>query len=527
MSDVNQNEIQSAPVAQRQDEKAMVDSQSLDHKSTDDTAAVVAQEPKRKGGLGPVALIFACGAALFSDGYVNASSGPTNTIIGIMYKGRASAAQLSAFSKRYSSLAFAGTLLGMLTFGVASDRIGRKFGMIFASLWLTLFSVLISGAWGAGGSLGGLFAALEAYRFLQGIAIGAEYPAGSVACSENTEAKDVNPARQQMYFIVATNSMIDLGFVAATLVAFILYNIFGDNHLEWVWRLTLGLGAIPPLAVLFFRFRMREPEHYRKGAIRKNVPWMLIIRKYWVRLTAVCISWFIYDWVSYPAGLYSSYFVSRIVPDNNLYQSLGWSCLINAFYLPGTIIGALVTDRLGPKNTMIIGLLCQCVIGFALAGSFETLKGNLPGLVVLYGIYVAFGEFGPGNNLGLLASKAVSPSAVRGTFYGFAAAIGKVGAFTGTYVYTQIQSDLAPEGESNDLYFAGPFYIGSALALVSAASIFFFVPPVVKDGMTKTDEEFYEYLKENGYDMANVGLIDNAAENPESGEGRVKSKESS
>lgn len=164
--------------------------------------------------------------------------------------------------------------------------------MIFASLWLALFSVLISGAWGAGGSIPGLFAALEAYRFLQGIAIGAEYPAGSVAASENTESKDVNPRRQQLYFVLSTNSMIDLGFVAATLVALILYQIFGEKHLVWVWRLTLGLGAIPPLAVLFFRVKMAEPEHYRKGAIKRHVPWLLVLKKYWLRLSAVCIAWF-------------------------------------------------------------------------------------------------------------------------------------------------------------------------------------------------------------------------------------------
>ncbi|KAE8241073.1 hypothetical protein A4X03_0g8220 [Tilletia caries] len=39
------------------------------------------------------------------------------------------------------SLAFAGTVLGMLTFGVLFDKIGRKFGMIFASCWLAMFSV--------------------------------------------------------------------------------------------------------------------------------------------------------------------------------------------------------------------------------------------------------------------------------------------------------------------------------------------------------------------------------------------------
>jgi hypothetical protein len=39
---------------------------------------------------------------------------------------------------------------------------------------------------------------------------------------------------------------------------------------------------------------------------------------------------------------------------------------------------------------------------------------------------------GPGNCMGLLASK-TSPTAIRGQYYGVAAAIGKVGAFVGTW----------------------------------------------------------------------------------------------
>jgi hypothetical protein len=39
---------------------------------------------------------------------------------------------------------------------------------------------------------------------------------------------------------------------------------------------------------------------------------------------------------------------------------------------------------------------------------------------------------GPGNCVGLLASKS-SPTAVRGQFYGAAAAVGKIGAFVGTW----------------------------------------------------------------------------------------------
>lgn len=39
---------------------------------------------------------------------------------------------------------------------------------------------------------------------------------------------------------------------------------------------------------------------------------------------------------------------------------------------------------------------------------------------------------GPGNCLGVLAAKS-GPTAVRGQYYGVAAAIGKVGAFIGTW----------------------------------------------------------------------------------------------
>lgn len=45
---------------------------------------------------------------------------------------------------------------------------------------------------------------------------------------------------------------------------------------------------------------------------------------------------------------------------------------------------------------------------------------------------VAHSISGPGNCLGLLASK-TSPTAVRGQFYGAAAAVGKIGAFIGTW----------------------------------------------------------------------------------------------
>lgn len=44
--------------------------------------------------------------------------------------------------------------------------------------------------------------------------------------------------------------MIDFGYVVSAIVPVILLAIFKDN-LEPVWRLSLGLGIVPPLSVLY------------------------------------------------------------------------------------------------------------------------------------------------------------------------------------------------------------------------------------------------------------------------------------
>ncbi|KAK0554552.1 glycerophosphoinositol permease [Tilletia horrida] len=279
------------------------------------------------------------------------------------------------------------------------------------------------------------------------------------------------------------------------------------NHLTLVWRLSLGLGALPPLTLLYFRAKMQEPVHYRKSSIKYGqMPWFLIFKRYWVRLAAVSLAWWIYDWVSYPAGLYSDYIVGQVLgPDASFQANLGWGVVINLFYIPGTLLGALVNDRLGPKYTMIIGLLVQAVIGFGMTGGYGNLKNHIAGFAILYGLFLSAGEFGPGNNLGLLASKATGPTAVRGLFYGIAAAIGKIGAFVGTYVFDPISLSLAHGDENADIYTTGPFYIGSALALLSALVVFLFVPNIGQDGMLKEDEEFRRYLEANGYDTSTMG----------------------
>ncbi|KAF8874001.1 putative metabolite transporter [Infundibulicybe gibba] len=450
-----------------------------------------------------VSLIFACGTALFSDGYANGVIGNVNTILTRIYGPAALAAH--SYSRSLSSLGFAGTIVGMLTFGYISDKLGRKFGMMTATGIVALFSALSAASAGARGSTGGMLSMLSAMRFLLGIGVGAEYPCGSVSASEQSEEPGINKNAQHRWFALATNSMIDFGFVISAFVPLVLFWIFGNNHLRAVWRLSLGLGVVPALAVLLWRIGMKEPTRFRKDSMKTApIPYMLILRRYGGSLAAISLTWFIYDIITYPFGIYSSTILNNVTGGStDLGVILGWNVVINLFYMPGTLIGAFVVDFLGPKWTMITGLLLQALTGFIMSGLYSPLSHHIAGFAVVYGIFLSFGEFGPGNCLGLLASK-TSPTAVRGQFYGIAAAIGKAGAFVGTWTLPiMIDTFGGPESLKGN---TGPFWIGSGLAVLSALVTIFFIRPLSHDGMEEEDRLFREYLEQNGYDTSAMGL---------------------
>ncbi|KAF9237651.1 major facilitator superfamily domain-containing protein [Melanogaster broomeanus] len=448
-------------------------------------------------GLSSVSLIFACGTALFSDGYANNVIGMVNTLLKRIYG--ADAIDGHNYSTALTSVTFAGTIVGMLIFGWISDKIGRKFGMMTATGIVAFFSILSAASTGANHSLGGIF--------LMGIGIGAEYPCGTVSASEQTEQEGIAKNAQHRWLVLATNTMIDVGFVVGAFVPLVLYWIFGDNHLRAVWRLSLGLGLVPALAVFLWRLRMTEPESYKKNAMKSvRIPYWLVIKRYWKSLFGLSLAWFIYDYITYPFGIFSSTITDNITGgDTSLTVVFGWSVVINLFYIPGTVIGAFAVDYMGPKVTMISGLLAQAVIGFIMSGLYVQLTSNIAAFAVVYGIFLSCGEFGPGNCLGVLASK-TAPTAIRGHYYAVAAAVGKIGAFIGTWFLTQTINDFGgPDTAKGN---TGPFWLGSGLAILSALVVFFLVKPLTHDGMKEEDEKFRLYLEEHGFDTSLMGIPD-------------------
>jgi hypothetical protein len=102
-----------------------------------------------------------------------------------------------------------------------------------------------------------------------------------------------------------------------------------------------------------------------------------------------------------------------------------------------------------------------------------------------------------------------------GRYYGIAAAAGKIGAFTGTYLFKVIQDAAAPKDKILDHKVKrgrNPVLIASVFAFVSACMAYFLLPECGQDSIEEEDQRFKQYLVDNGYDTSSMGLAAATAE---------------
>lgn len=111
---------------------------------------------------------------------------------------------------------------------------------------------------------------------------------------------------------------------------------------------------------------------------------------------------------------------------------------------------------------------------------------------------------------------------VQGKYYGIAAAIGKIGAFVGTWgrsrrkwlnrrgipliavlVFPYIQAAGGDDEVASAQY---PFWVSSSLCILSAGLTLFCLPHIGQDTIQLEDERYRAYLEENGYDTRQLGM---------------------
>lgn len=355
-----------------------------------------------------------------------------------------------------------------------------------------------------GTTIEGMFWMLTIARGITGFGTGGEYPASSTSASESANAYTLKGRAR--IFILVTNLPLTFGGPLAASIFLIVLQATGTNHLSTLWRVCFGVGIIFPVSVFYWRVKMINSKLYRRGAIRKQVPYGLVLRYYWRALIGTCGTWFLYDFVTIPNSVFSGTIISNIVPAGNIQRTAEWQLLLGAIALPGVIIGAFLCDKLGRKNVMMIGFGGYLVFGLIIGCAFKQLSSILALFIVFYGILLSFGNLGPGNMLGIVSTESYA-TAVRGTCYGLSAAMGKAGAAVGTQVFLPIENNLGVRWT---------FIIAAIIGAVGIAVTYFFIPNLTGDDLAIEDEKFRAYLVNHGWhgimgeedlkDSANAGI---------------------
>ncbi|KAK3663072.1 hypothetical protein LTR22_005981 [Elasticomyces elasticus] len=379
----------------------------------------------------------------------------------------------STIKTRLSNSYLIGEIFGMLFFGFLIDRIGRRTGIVFATLFLVLGVIIATAAHGT--TPLGMFWMMIIGRGIAGFGAGGEYPTCTTGSSEAADENEHVRRKRGILVAMATDFSIDLGFVVAGVVALIVLAAYDERTSDGVWRVCFGLGFVLPVnpndrehAIPQARHETEHPVHARSQAILETDAGNES------RLVHV---------VTYPFGIFSSSIISSLNPNDTLVQNIGYGTVVNLFYLPGCVVGGFLMDWIGRKQTMTLGFICWSIMGFIIGGALGPIQSITPLFLILYGIFNAFGEMGPGVATFLCGAESF-PTPLRGHFLGLAAAFGKAGAAIGTQVFTPIQNSV--------------FLIGAAFAATGGLIAWFLIPDRERD-LESEDARFRAYLEANGY----------------------------
>ncbi|KAK6457290.1 permease [Scheffersomyces xylosifermentans] len=431
-----------------------------------------------------VLMILCAGFALISDGYQNNVMSMLNKVFAIKYP----EVYTPDLSTSVSNASLVGTILGQVAIGLTCDYIGRKWSIVTATLFLIVGTIMCAAAHGV--TVNGMFWMLIISRGVTGFGIGAEYPSSSVTASE---AANESVKRRGGAFILCTNLPLSFGGPFALIIFLIVNKITGKTHLEALWRTMFAIGAFWPLSVFYFRLKMVTSVLYKKSAIKQVAPYWLALKYYWPRLIGTTVAWFLYDFVTFPNGIFSAGIISNVIPKSesqNLEKIAEWNLLIGAIALPGVFIGAYLNDLIGRKYTIMLGFSGYIVFGLAVGLAYDKIKTKTALFIVLYGLMMSCGNLGPGDGMGLISSESYA-TPIRGTCYGLSAAIGKVGAVVGTKTFTPIQKNLGNRWT---------FIIAACCGLAGVLVTFIFVPHLKEEDLLEEDVKFKNYLIDQGWE---------------------------
>lgn len=259
--------------------------------------------------------------------------------------------------------------LGGILFGHLGDRIGRKPTLIMSMTIMgsatALMGVLPSYA------TAGLAAPvlLVILRFIQGFGIGGEWGGAVTLMIESA------PRNRRGIFGAAVQTGSGFGIILSALTVTILTTALTPAQLiAWGWRIPLLLSVLLIVIGLIIRSQIDEsPQfaqlHDRAKIVR--VPVLEILRHHF-RTVLLAIG--MYVAVAAFGFTQGVFFVSYLVNDVGVSRSTAITAnLIAAIcYLLTTLVGGLLSDKIGRRNAYLIGAVVLIPAGFIMFGAGST-----------------------------------------------------------------------------------------------------------------------------------------------------------
>ena len=372
-----------------------------------------------------------------------------------------------------SSTALLAAALGAIVFGRIADRFGRK--VVYGYELLILAAGAIASAFAPNVIL------LLIFRFVLGLGIGGDYPVSATLMSEYSNRYD----RGKLITLVFSTQA--LGLIVGPLLTVVLL-VSGVNQ-DLTWRILLGVGAIPALATFWLRRQIAESPRFAlahgnvkeaEQAVQRVVnagknnaalqhiekinPEIKLVeddeglrvqpgrklsarnlfttRHLLIWLIGAAGTWFLLDLAYYGTTVSTPLVIKLFSPHTTLIQNMLYTLLIFVVAaLPGYIVAALTIDHIGRKRIQLTGF-AMMVLSYGVLFLFPAFTQIAWTFLLFYGLSYFFTEFGPNVTTFVLPAE-IFPVEARTTAHGISAAVGKVGAFIGAFLFPLLLSNPA------------------------------------------------------------------------------------
>jgi MFS family permease len=367
-----------------------------------------------------------------------------------------------------------GALIGALLGGWLSDKIGRRI-MFLATMILFIILALAQAFVSSVGML-------IVIRFLLGVPLGSDISTGYTYIMESMAKGEREVMGNRWQFMFAIGEVLTLAVIAVFLIL--------DLDHETIWRVTLGLGALPALVILIMRHdvpetavwlvqqgRFTEAKRVAREMYHDDLdmlPNQDVVRPK-VRTTAFLadlrqdpIRWraTLYGWIAcfaqasefstfafYLPVLFAMVGVSSILGNNLVTMALF------AFAAVSGWVGPLLTPKIGHRGIGIAGFSIVLVsLLIAAAALYTDYKYVLP----FAAAGMLWGHYWDASNCMTIPTMVAKPE-YRGTASGFAYMFVKLPAFLAIFLFPSL---FAAIGQANATLFVAIFPLIGLLAAI-------------------------------------------------------------